>query len=183
MITVIIGKTCSGKDTVVKKLISLHNFDKIVTYCTRPPRKGEANGIDYHFISEEYFKYCIEHGVFAEWKSYNTDEGTWYYGTTTKSLEEAGDNSVIILTPDGYRDVVKIFGSKVQSVYIYANNDTIKKRLISRGDNENEANRRLAHDNADFKSFEYEADRIIYNNDGTDIDDVVNKILEFVKEK
>lgn len=100
-----------------------------------------------------------------------------------EDLEAANDRSVIILTPDGYRDVIEKLIEKPTSIYIYANNSTIKKRFIERGDDKEEANRRLHHDNTDFKGLENEVDRIIYNNDGSDIDDVIKKILEFMEEK
>lgn len=100
-----------------------------------------------------------------------------------ENLETANDRSVIILTPDGYRDVIGKLIEKPTSIYIYANNSTIKKRLIERGDDKEEANRRLYHDNTDFRGLENEVDRIIYNNDGSDIDDVIKKILEFMEEK
>lgn len=174
----IIGKSCSGKDSIVKKLISLHSFKRIVTYSSRPKRKGEKDGIDYHFITKEDFKQKIDEGFFAEWKSYVTVEGVWYYGTALEDLKNAEDNSVIILTPDGFREVKDKLGDRVSSIYIYANNPTIKKRLESRGDDKDEAKRRLEHDNEDFKGIENEVDRIVYNNDGMDIDDVVNKVLE-----
>ena len=54
--------------------------------------------------------------------------------------------------------------------------------MLKRGDNPNEAQRRLDHDNEDFKGIENEVDRIIYNNDGTNINEVVQKILELCKE-
>ena len=38
---VIIGKTASGKDLIVKKLCNDYGYNKIVTYTTRPMRKGE----------------------------------------------------------------------------------------------------------------------------------------------
>ena len=41
------GKMCSGKDTVVKRLIN-KGFKKVVTYTTRPKRRGETDGVDYH---------------------------------------------------------------------------------------------------------------------------------------
>ena len=90
---------------------------------------------------------------------------------------------MIILTPDGYRDVVKKLSNRPTAIYIYANNATIKKRLLKRGDDKNEAQRRLEHDNEDFKGIENEVDRIVYNNDGTDINEVVDKILEFMEDK
>lgn len=180
---VIIGKSCSGKDTIVKKLISLHNFNRIITYSSRPKRKGEKDGVDYHFITKEDFKQKIDNGFFAEWKSYVTTEGVWYYGTALEDLENAEDNSVIILTPDGFREVKDKLGNKVISIYIYANNSTIKKRLELRDDDKDEAKRRLEHDNEDFKGVENEVDRIVYNNDGTDIEDVIKKILKFLEVK
>lgn len=178
----IIGKTASGKDTTVNELITKHNFKKLITYTTRPMRKGEKQNITYHFIPEEDFKQKIEDGFFAEWKTYETVEGTWYYGTSLEDLEKADDNTVIILTPNGYRDVIKKLSKKPIAVYIYANNSTIKKRLSARGDNPKEAERRIKHDNEDFKGVEYEVNKIFYNNEGTDIEVVINKILNLIKE-
>ena len=42
---IILGRTCSGKDTVVNKLINQHGFKKVVTSTTRPMRKGEKQDI------------------------------------------------------------------------------------------------------------------------------------------
>ena len=67
------------------------------------------------------------------------------------------------------------------AIYIYANNSTIKKRLKKRGDDEKEAQRRIDEDNIDFKGVENMVDKIVYNNNGTYIDDVVNKILKYVE--
>lgn len=179
---IIIGKTSSGKTSIVNELVSKHNFKKIVTFTSRPKRKREVDSIDYHFITKEEFKNKIDEGFFAEWKAYTTVEGIWYYGTALEDLENAENNSVIILTPDGFREVKDKLGDAITSIYIYANNSTIKKRLIARGDNPEEAKRRLEQDNEDFKGVENEVDRIVYNNDGTNINDVVNKILEFLEE-
>ena len=145
-------------------------------------RKGEKQNVTYHFISEDEFKQKIEDGFFAEYKTYNTEFGVWYYGTALEDLERADDNAVIILTPQGYRDVKdKLLSNNVTCIYIYASNSTLKKRLLKRGDDPKEADRRMQHDNQDFKGFEMEADKIVYNNEGTDIDEVVEKILEIVR--
>ena len=180
-ILVLIGKTSSGKTLIKEKLIE-KGFTGITTFTSRPKRKGEKQDITYHYISEEEFKQKIDDGFFAEWKSYDTEFGKWYYGTSLEDLENADDKFVIILTPDGYRDVANKLSKKPISIYIYANNPTIKKRLLKRGDDNNEAQRRLEHDNEDFKGIENEVDRIVYNNDGTNINEVVQKILEFCKE-
>ena len=180
-IIVLAGKSASGKNFVAKKLEE-HGYETIVTYTTRPKRKGEKQDITYHFISDEEFKQKIDEGFFAEWKSYITNEGVWYYGSSLEDIENADDKSVIILTPQGYRDIKDKVDCKVASIYLYANNATIKKRLIARGDNPKEAERRVLHDNEDFKGIENEVDRIVYNNESDTIDSVVQKILKYVSE-
>ena len=182
IILVICGKTASGKDTVVKELVEKHGFHKIPTYTTRPKRKGEKDGITYYFISEEDFKQKVKDRFFTEWKVYNTKFGDWYYGSALEDLKNADDKSVIILTPQGFRDIeYNIRNQEIIPIYLYANNETIKKRLLKRGDNPDEAERRILHDNEDFKGFEKEVNRIVYNNYDDNIDIVINKILQVVK--
>ena len=179
---VIIAKTASGKDTIVNELITKHGFYKCITYTTRPMRDGELQDITYHFISEDDFKQKIREDFFAEYKSYNTEFGVWYYGVALEDIEKADEKTVIILTPDSYRDIIKKVKNKPKSIYIYANNSTIKERLVNRGDDPKEAQRRLEHDNLDFKGIETEVDKIVYNNKGSNINDVVNKILKYLEE-
>ena len=165
---------------MVKKLVE-KGYSRIVRYTTRPKRKGEQQDVTYHFISDEEFKQKIEEGFFAEYQSYNTEFGVWYYGTSLEDLHNANDKSVIILEPQSYRDIKDELSDKnITCIYIYANNSTIKKRLEHRGDNPNEVIRRMESDNEDFKGFENEVDRIVYNNDGTNIDEVVSKIFEYI---
>ena len=165
---------------MVKKLVE-KDYSRMVRYTTRPKRKGEQQDITYHFITIEEFNQKIEEGFFAEYQSYNTEFGVWYYGTSFEDLKNANDKSVIILEPQSYRDIKVEFSDKnVTCIYIYANNSTIIKRLEKRGDNHNEAIRRMESDNEDFKGFENEVDRIVYNNDGTNIDEVVSKIFEYI---
>ena len=164
------------------KLINEHGFHRVITYTTRPMRNGEVNGETYHFVNIDDFMQKMKSGFFAEWKAYTTTEGVWYYGTAMEDLEKADDRTVVILTPDGYRDIKdKVYG-KVISIYLYANNATIKKRLMARGDDPKEAERRVLHDNEDFKGIENEVDRIVYNNESDTIDGVIQKILRYVSE-
>ena len=183
-ILILTGKTASGKNAVVNELVKNHGYRQITTYTTRESRKGEKQNVTYHFISDEEFKQKIDEGFFAEYKSYNTEFGTWYYGTALEDLKNADDKSVIILTPAGYRDVrSELHNENITCIYLYANNATIKKRLAKRGDNPKEADRRLAHDAKDFKNFEYEADRVVYNNYDENLDNVVKKILNVVEKE
>ena len=47
----------AGKTTVCRRLLSANrSLTRIVTCTTRPPRQGESNGADYHFLSREEFQ-------------------------------------------------------------------------------------------------------------------------------
>lgn len=179
---IIIGKTASGKDTVVNELVN-YGYEKIVTYTSRPMRTGEEENVTYHYISEDEFKSKINDGFFLEYKKYNTECGTWYYGCALNDFNKDTKNKVIILTPDGYRDFLNKVFIPHKSIYLYANNTTIKGRLIKRGDKKDEAERRLNHDNNDFKGIENEVNKIVYNNNDNTISNVLKEILNYMENK
>lgn len=175
---VLTGKSGAGKDTIKKELVKHYGYENIVTYTSRPKRRGEKNGVTYHFISDQEFKDKIEEGFFAEYKSYNVANGdTWYYGCSVRDIEHYEDEkAVIILTPQGVRDVISNVGITPKVIYLYANLETIKHRLNERGDDKEEIDRRISHDNEDFKGWEDEAFKIVYNNLGYDVKKVAEKI-------
>lgn len=180
---IIIGKTASGKDTVVKMLCEQHICKKIITYTTRPMRENEVDGITYHFISDEEFKQKINEGFFAEYKSYQSEFGEWFYGTSEESILNSDDNSIIILTPQGYKDILSKYPNlNYKSIYLYASNRTIRKRLIERGDNKDEAVRRVRHDNKDFRGIYKIVDKVICNNYNKLLEKVIKKVLEVINE-
>jgi guanylate kinase len=181
MLTIITGKSGAGKSTIVKEL-EKYGFHPVLTTTTRPKREKEIQNVDYHFVSKEEFLEKIDQNYFAEYKVYKTELGIWYYGSARENIESAGEKDIIILTPEGYRDVVKEYPSlEYRLVYIYANNQTIKNRLMKRGDKKEEADRRLRQDYEDFKGVENLAHRIVYNNENDKLCDVVNKIRKYLE--
>ncbi len=54
-IVVISGPTGVGKDTIIDILVREYQFKKIVSYTTREPRKGELDGVHYHFVTLNTF--------------------------------------------------------------------------------------------------------------------------------
>lgn len=175
-ILVICGKTASGKNLVRDILVEKYNYNPIVTYTSRPPRKGEKQDITYHFISTDEFIKKINNGFFAEWKDHVTNDGIWYYGTALDDCMNVSDKDVIILTPDGVRDL-KSNDVNLIVVYLYSNLKTIRHRLEFRGDDLKEVERRISSDIKDFKDAEMLADRIVYNNLNDNIDSVVENVL------
>lgn len=88
MLNGIIISGCSGvgKSTVIRRLLELHpEFTFSISCTTRKPRKGETDGVHYHFISHDEFERRIENGYFLEWEKVYTD----YYGTPKAVIDEA----------------------------------------------------------------------------------------------
>lgn len=190
MLTIIMGKTCSGKNAVVKELVN-RGWSQIITYTSRPKRRGEKNGREYFYISEEDFASKINSGYFAEWKSYDVNGKTWYYGSPSEEIIEASlddKNHVIILTPQGVEDTLSFLSKyisdyQINIIYLYANRSTILNRLQKRKDKNDSIERRMRTDDIDFKNATSLANKIIYNNDSDSITDVADKIIKSAEHK
>jgi len=179
LILILCGKTASGKTTICNELVK-RGYKKIVTYTTRPKRHGEINGKDYHFITEEEFEKKRKENFFMEFKYYYTENGRWWYGSAAKDYDDS-ENKVVILTPDVLWQIQENCKADVTSIYVYSNRETILTRLKERGDNKKEAERRVFADDVDFRGVTQITDKIVYNNLGDKLSDVVDKILALVK--
>ena len=88
LLIVISGPSGVGKDTVIKRLLELDpNLRYSVSYTTRPPRPGEVDGVNYHFVSREEFERLIREGAFLEHATYDGN----LYGTPFAQLEQERD--------------------------------------------------------------------------------------------
>lgn len=180
---VLVGKTASGKDMICNQLLK-HGYDKLITYTTRPIRSGEKQDETYHFISDDEFAEYRHSGFFAECRPYHTVDGIWWYGSALEDYKNNNKDTIVILNPSGLEQIAndkRLNNEEIVSFYVYSNLKTIRNRLKNRGDNREEAERRIESDIADFAGIESKVDKIIYNNEGTDVADVVRKILEYVK--
>ena len=152
MIVVLVGKTASGKTTIANELCKHHGYKRIVTYTTRPMRENEVQDVDYHFISDEQFNEMIKNNEFTEYKRYNTAHGVWSYGSVVTSEQEFSDDCyVIILTPQGLRDLSKRM-SRYIAFYLNVGFKSQLERLKKRGDEEQQIIKRLKNDAKDFEN-------------------------------
>lgn len=157
---ILYGASGSGKNTILRYLLSKgFTTGNIVSYTSRPMRKGEVDGVDYHFISREEFEKKIKEEFFAE---YVTNYGN-YYGISAEDLESVEDNPVTILETEGIKQI-KEKGIEVCTVYIEASEYNRRNRMLARGDDEEEVNKRIKDDQEKFKDARYYAD-IVFSND------------------
>lgn len=173
MILGICGKSGSGKDTLIK-MIKDNNREiyKMVKASDRPPRKYEKNGQDYWYFSKEDFKEAERVSSFITVQSFKVANGeTWDYGIFQNDIEEcleANCLSLITLTPYEietlYKKLTKEQLDNFYVIYLNITDDVRRKRLLERGDDLAEINRRIEADNKDFDNpiFLSMIDKIIY---------------------
>lgn len=155
----IVGNTLSGKSTLVRDLVTSTGIKQVVTYTTRPMRKGERDGVDYHFISSEE----MDNGNYFGRRDFHTvyREEPYSYAMSKDDMLPFGD-AIIILDPQGVRAVKDEIGhSNVTTVYIDAPIDLLIERGKHRGDSEEEVQRRLHADKDLFISAKYFADILL----------------------
>ncbi|MES2055885.1 MAG: guanylate kinase [Pseudomonadota bacterium] len=58
----------AGKSTIARKLLAAEpELSMSVSYTTRPPRPGEVDGVDYHFVDLDTFREMATNHEFLEW--------------------------------------------------------------------------------------------------------------------
>lgn len=95
----------AGKTTLVERLVEqTPNLRMSRSYTSRPARAGEADGVDYHFVTRDRFTEMIAADEFLEW----ADVFGNLYGTSsadTERLLAAGDDVVLVIDVQGARKV------------------------------------------------------------------------------
>ena len=159
----ICGKTGTGKTEVQDQLVKI-GYERIVTYTTRPKRKGEINGIHYHFVSQTEFQFLENDGFFVNPVLYNTAYGVAKYGTALSDLQNDNWNKVLIVNPKELKEIQKVDSINPMVFLLKAEEDIVRDRLLKRGDSISEIERRIEADKKDFDWIEDVVDSIVWNN-------------------
>lgn len=144
----LVGKSGAGKDFVATELVKRADYYKVVSSTTRPPRVGEEDGVDYHFLTKEEFA----EGGFAESAKFNN----WYYGTRWTDLK-ANKINVGVFNPSGIYQLWELQDYiDLTVIYIVAEDKIRLKRQLEREENPNvgEIVRRFQTDEEDFNQFD-----------------------------
>ncbi len=136
---IVSGPSGVGKTTLINKLLMAFNpniLSRVVTYTSRPARKSDIAGIDYHFITSQDFERRIQEGFFIEWSG----EYGHYYGSAWQSIEnlDKGYSYLLILDRMGTQCVL----SKIPATTIAIlppSLEVLQKRLLSRGSESSES--------------------------------------------
>ena len=136
----------AGKTTLAKGLLeSQTNLDLSVSVTTRKPRPGEAEGVDYFFLSHDAFRRDAEAGELLEWAEVFGN----LYGTPRRPVEKmlaAGHDVLFDIDWQGTRQLRQRQPDDVVSVFILPpSGNILRSRLKDRGlDSEAVIARRMA---------------------------------------
>ena len=127
----------AGKSTLRAGLQKDQDFAYSVSCTTRPPRPGEIDGVDYHFLTREDFERKIATGKFLEHAQVHGN----YYGTLKRAvldvLHMGGDVLIDIDTQGAAMirnsDDPEIREALVDIFLMPASMDVLRARLAKRG--------------------------------------------------
>lgn len=183
----IMGKSASGKDTIFRRLIGDERLSlkKVVPYTTRPSRKGEENGRDYYFVSEDkYEKMCRERRI-IERRTYQTVNGPWHYFTADDGQIDLSEGSYIIIgTLEAYVQICRYYGKEnVIAIYIEVEDAVRLERAFLREKSQKQPNyaemcRRFLADCEDFSEEKLQEADIVKRYENLDGDICYRQICE-----
>ena len=158
LLFVVSAPSGTGKTTVVERLVQrLSDLALSRSYTSRPARPGEADGVDYNFITRSRFEEMIAAQDFLEY----ADVFGNLYGTCSRDAERelaVGRDLVLVIDVQGARQVRRRCPDTVGVFVLPPDFATLERRLRGRSKDPEEAiQRRLRTARAEVAAFtEYE---------------------------
>lgn len=151
---ILVGESGSGKSTIETLLQEILGFNKVISYTTRPLREGEVNGVNYHYVSVHEFAKLVCSDFFAETVEYRGN----YYGMAKKDCK---DDVVVVVEPNGLRQIKKIKGLNLITIYLEVPEKVRAVRMLERGDSFESVVERIYGDRELFKDIECECGYVV----------------------
>ncbi|MBE6819729.1 MAG: guanylate kinase [Ruminococcaceae bacterium] len=144
MLITVSGPSGSGKGTVLGELVKKRDDVKIsVSMTTRQNRNGEIDGINYYFVSKEYFEKKINEGSMLEYAQYAGN----YYGTPKEPVDEmlkAGKAVILEIDVQGADKIKEIYPDVIRIFIMPPSASVLERRLRGRNTEDEETiNHRL----------------------------------------
>jgi guanylate kinase len=135
----------TGKSSLCKAVLGMcPELHFSVSFTTRPPRRGEVNGKDYFFISEEAFRERIRQGEFIEW----VENFGYFYGTSEKTIKAIlaeGYDLILDVESRGAKALKNKYPDGIFVFILPPSMSVLRSRLSGRGgESETEMETRLA---------------------------------------
>jgi guanylate kinase len=135
---VVAAPSGGGKTSLTRALLQREPAIQLsVSYTTRPPRPGETDGVDYHFVSPETFQALKDTGEFLEHAHVH---GNWYAtgATWLRTRVQAGQDVLLEIDWQGAAQVRKLIPDSVHIFILPPSLALLRERLLRRGQDDPE---------------------------------------------
>jgi guanylate kinase len=130
---VVAAPSGGGKTSLTRALLDRDRGIRLsVSYTTRPPRPGEREGVDYHFVSTEQFMALRDAGEFLEHAHVH---GNWYATSASWLTQqiEAGQDVLLEIDWQGAAQVRRLIPSSIHIFILPPSLALLEERLHRRG--------------------------------------------------
>ena len=124
----------TGKTTLAEAVMrKTPGLTRSISHTTRPIRKGEVDGVDYHFVDEPTFQNMVADGIFLEWATVHGK----LYGTSLENIrrtvEDERKDILLVIDVQGAW-TLRDKGAPHCGIFLLPPSiDELKKRLAKRG--------------------------------------------------
>jgi len=179
LLIVISGPSGVGKDTLIKRLLTLDPALRYSVSCTtRPPRLGEVDGESYTFLSRERFEEKVAAREFLEYATYNGH----LYGTLRErvnQMRDAGSDALLKIEVNGAEQVRKREPGGLFIFVVPPSTEELARRQVARNSEsaaDMAARRAIAEGEMRYASH---YDHVVTNDD---LERVTAEVLEIIRE-
>ena len=138
-LVVVSGPSGCGKDTVVKTMREKHpEIEVSVSATSRAMREGEAEGINYYYMTRETFQQKVQAGEILEYTQYNGN----LYGTPKHEVDTRiaqGRTVILVIEVEGAGNIRKLYPEALTIFLLPPSMEELENRLRSRGTESEEA--------------------------------------------
>jgi guanylate kinase len=179
LLIVISGPSGVGKDTLIARLLELDgNLLYSVSFTTRPPRPGEADGVNYSFVTRARFEQLIAEGAFLEHATYHGN----LYGTLRERVEggrEAGRDVVLKIEVNGAEQVMQ---REPGALFIFiappSTEELVRRQLLRNSESAQEMASRLKIAESEM-AFAKHYDKVVINDE---LERTAAEVLEIIRD-
>lgn len=131
-IIVISGPSGVGKSTITKIVSQTLSIPVSISATTRKPGKGEENGKNYWFLTEDDFQAKLNSGLFLEYAKVFDN----WYGTLKDKVDEVINNDkpiILEIDTQGGLSIKRLYPDSIMIFILPPSNTALKDRINGRG--------------------------------------------------
>ena len=160
---VVAAPSGGGKTSLVRALLAEDATVALsISFTTRPPRPGEQNGREYHFVDADVFEAMLERGEFLECAEVHGNR----YGTSQRWIDEAlrsGKDVLLEIDWQGAEQVRRIYPGAIMVFILPHSMAELERRLRTRAQDSDAVIRRRLENAVEEISHALEFDYVIIN--------------------